>query len=171
MYTETAALSTYFLPDDATAVDQALAAFLASAKTSIRFSLYGATHPLLFAGLISAYQRGVRVSGLFDHTEASTPTEAAQLHKLCLIIPPTSFRVGTSPDAHQILHTKCIVVDHAQVWSGSWNPSNSADKQFNNVDVIPSAQRAAAFEAKIAELWDWITAHEAGYQAMLEPAA
>ena len=171
MYTETAEISTYFLPDDAAAVDLALVAFLAAAKSTIRFSLYGATHPALFAGLVAAHKRGVMVTGLFDHTEAGTPTEVVQLHALCTVVPPDHFRVGTSPDAHQILHCKCIVVDSAYVWSGSWNPSNSADKQFNNVDVVPSTQRAAAFEAKIAELWTWISANEAAYQTLLGAAA
>lgn len=163
MFTETVSIQTYITPWDSPLVETALDALLASATKTIRFSLYGATLPSLFDGFIAAAAKGVMVTGCFDHTQASGPTEAGQLHRLCLSVPPANFRVGTSPVGHQILHVKAIVVDSQFVWSGSWNASSSASKQFNNIDVIHSTARANAFEDAIKKVWDFITASEPAY--------
>lgn len=163
MYSETASLTTYITPWDS-AGPELMAEFLAGAKQSIRFIIYGATLPQFFDGLVAAHKRGVDVRGVFDHTQAAGRAESQMLHALFLQIPASNFLIGTSPKAHQICHLKGSWIDGQTVWSGSWNYSTDATSQVNNIDIVQSTKRAAAFQSAFDELWQFISTHEQAYQ-------
>jgi hypothetical protein len=101
---------------------------------------------------------------------------------------PSNYLIGTSPQAHQILHFKGIWTNHSRdvpftgspmqfetweeaaaagypcTWSGSWNFSASASKQFNNVDILPGFDRAKAIDDAFNTIFDWVAANEPQYQ-------
>ncbi len=163
MIAETVPICTYITPYD-TSIPDVLRKFLDSARVSIRVIIYGATLPSLFDGMVAAHQRGVDVRAIFDHSQATGHAESQMLHALFLQIPPAQFRIGTSPMSHQIVHLKASWIDSARVWSGSWNYSTSATSQVNNIDVIESTARAAAFDDAFSKLWAYIDTNEKAYQ-------
>lgn len=187
MFTTETTCTTFITPQDANVAD-ALAELIDAAKTSVRFVIYGATHPAFFDAIGRAHARGCDVRGIFDHTQACGPKEAAALHKLFLSVPPDRFRIGTSESRHQIVHLKGTWINYASAadadrapgqfgtwqeaaaagypvtWSGSWNFSESATDQVNNVDIMPGICRAQAFQAAFDALWSFIEQHEQGYQ-------
>lgn len=163
MFSETAPITTYLTPDDRQVPDE-LVKLVDGAQQTVRFIIYGCTLQAFFDAIVRAVERGVDVKGIFDHSQAVGPKEAAALHALWLKVAPDSFRIGTSEVAHQIVHLKGLWVDGRTVWSGSYNFSDSAAKQVNHADVVESESRAAAFQRAFDELWTWISAHEPQYQ-------
>lgn len=53
--------------------------------------------------------------------------------------------IGKSESYGQIMHHKYTVVDGLWVFSGSWNLSDSADRQANELDFVKSRRRARLF--------------------------
>jgi hypothetical protein len=101
---------------------------------------------------------------LFDRSQAQGHTEAPLIADFLKRVPESQVAVGTSPKAHQILHTKAVAILYPDgtgwTFTGSWNVSNSADEQFNIVDVVRSRSRAELFANKIDEMFDWVAQHE-----------
>lgn len=177
------ALDAYFLPDDADSVIEAMTGYIDSAKSTLRVICYGFTHPTLIDALIRAYQRGVDVRLILDLTQSKGPTEAAQLHRMMLSIPPDHFRIGTST-RHAIIHDKVLVVDgladvpdgqyataqeartagYPVTLEGSFNWSPSAEKQMNTLLALPSKPLARHLHAIFDDQWTWLEQHEPQYQ-------
>ena len=187
MFTTETTCTNLLTPQDGNVAD-VLAELIGSASSAVRFIIYGATHPKFFDALAAAHGRGVDVRGIFDHTQACGPKEAAQLHRLFLAVPAERFRIGTSEVGHQIVHLKGCWINYAGpadaqkvagqfgtwqeaaagccpvTWSGSWNYSESASAQVNNLDIMLGICRAQAFQAAFDALWSFIEQHEQGYQ-------
>ena len=182
MFTTSTTCTTLLTPYDQGAEDL-LGQLLSGATQSIHFSVYSATLPVFYDGLIDAHKRGVAIKGVFDLSQSKGPAEVKQLHRLWTTVPPDLFRIGTSPIGHNILHLKSVVIDapepgkepagkqyeHWQdaladgypiVFSGSWNLSQTASKQANNIDIMPGILRAQAFAKAIEDLFDWIDKNE-----------
>jgi len=186
MFTTETTCTTYITPQDQGVAD-CLVELIDGATTSVRFMIYGCTHPKFFDAIKRAVARGVDVKGIFDHTQACGPKEAAALHGLFLAGDPRSFRIGTSEVGHQIVHLKGLWINYAEssqppagqqfetwqdavaagypvTWSGSWNFSESATSQVNNVDIMPGVLRAQSFQGAFDALWRFIDTHEQHYQ-------
>ena len=144
--------------------DDTTGAFLAllnSAQKSILISIYGYTLDEATTILIAKHRAGVDVRILFDHTQACGTAEKAQVAKIAAA--GIRHWIGTSPDAHQILHSKITVVDGQLVESGSWNYSVSAAKQANTFDLANAPDIAAQYSAFIEGLIAWVQANEPQY--------
>lgn len=164
MFTTNSPCTTFITPQDADVPDQ-LTKLIDSATSSLRFIIYGCTLQPFFDAIARAYARGVDVQGIFDHSQACGPKESARLHALFLAVPPAKFRIGTSEDAHQIVHLKGLWIDNAAVWTGSWNFSDSATQQVNHVDIFTACpNRAQHFQQAFDTLWAFIDQNEQAYQ-------
>src|SRR5947209_1153440 len=141
--TDLDAFTMYITPEDQ-CLPQALADFMAGAKESIDFVQYGCTLDQFYAGVTDAYKRGVKVTGVFDHTQACGPAEAQKLHALYIATDPDCYRIGTSEKHHQIVHMKAVWRDGKDLWFGSWNSSPSASEQSNYVCVLTDVPQVVA---------------------------
>jgi len=159
---------TYFAPEDdihgalITELKAALAQYPPD-QIELHSSQYGFTDAdvaQLFAEFINPRSRF-----LFDKTQAAGTHEAPILADFKTKMPAEQIAVGTSSKAHQILHTKAVVLLYPDgggwTFTGSFNLSSSAEEQFNIVDVVRSRSRAALFAAQIDAMFTWVSTHEA----------
>jgi hypothetical protein len=58
------------------------------------------------------------------------------------------------------MHHKYTVIDGLWTESGSWNYSNSANKQANYLDFIKSESRAKRFQDNWDRMYKFMKAHE-----------
>jgi phosphatidylserine/phosphatidylglycerophosphate/cardiolipin synthase-like enzyme len=122
-------------------VDDAIHAQLEQASKSVHCSLYGITNLRLANDLIAAKQRGADVGIGLDKTQA------AGQHDLHATLQAAGILVAIKPVA-TLEHNKFFVIDRATVIMGSWNWSNSAQKQDNSDVIITDCPKVAqAFEA------------------------
>ena len=140
----------------------AFLALLKSARESILISIYGFTLTEAVDVLIAKHQAGISVRMLFDHTQEQGPAELAQVRRLEAAGVP--HWIGTSPDAHQILHSKVTVVDGVLCETGSWNYSYGASKQSNTWLLERDPAGAAKLTAFIERIIAWVEANEATLQ-------
>jgi hypothetical protein len=190
MFKGVGAYETHITPGDQDVV-AAQKQFITSAKTALRFSIYGATLQEFFDSVIQMDNAGLDCMGLFDHTQSAGPKEHELVTEFYKRVKnPANYLIGTSPDAHQILHLKGIWINHSSLtpyagapqqfdtwedaaaagypctWSGSWNFSDSASSQFNNVDLLPGTDRAQGFNDAWDKIFAWVKANEQQYQVV-----
>src|SRR5256712_634112 len=122
-------------------VDDAIHAQLKQASKSIHCSLYGITNQRLASDLIAAKQRGAEVGVGLDKKQAAGKSD---LHAK---LQDAGILVEIKPVA-TLEHNKFCVIDGTIVILGSWNWSNSAQKQDNSEVIITDCPKVAqAFEA------------------------
>lgn len=140
----------------------ALLALVRSAVRSLHVCIYGFHLPLLTDTLCAAHAAGLDVSVILDHSQAAGKAEAGEVQKLVAAAVPLV--VGTSPEHHQILHTKQVIVDMHWVEDGSYNYSLSAGFQANTMHVIDSVDYAIHQIAEHQFLARFIETHQQVYQ-------
>jgi phosphatidylserine/phosphatidylglycerophosphate/cardiolipin synthase-like enzyme len=122
-------------------IDDAIHAQLGQATQSIHCSLFGITNLRLTNDLIAAKQRGVDVGVGLDRRQSEGT------HDLHEKLKAEGILVEVKP-VYTLEHNKFCVLDGATVIMGSWNWSNSAQKQDNSDVIITDCPSAAqAFEA------------------------
>jgi phosphatidylserine/phosphatidylglycerophosphate/cardiolipin synthase-like enzyme len=129
-------------------IDDAIHSQLTQATQSIHCSLYGITNLRLANDLIDAKNRGADVGVGLDKKQSKGTHdlhEKLRAEGVLVVIKPV----------YALEHNKFCVIDGAIVIMGSWNWSNSAQKQDNS-NVI------------ITECPDVIQAFEAAYQRIME---
>lgn len=163
-------------PDQAEAVAERFAGFVAAARFSLDLAIYdfrlspGLAKPVVTA-LTEAADRGVRVRLAYD---AGKPAAATQQTFALLAADPapvgtaewvrehfTGSPVLTRPitaPSGQLMHSKYIVRDaghrRAAVWTGSANWTDDAwNRQENNLLTILSGPVAAGYRADFDQLW------------------
>lgn len=163
-------IQTLFSPDDDT--QRAFLNFVRGTRTRLRIADYALHMPALVSELIGLHAAGIDVALVLDSIQAQGHAEAPEVAALRSAGVPLI--TGTS-EKHRIMHHKFAVRDSRYVLAGSWNMSESASLESNWFDIIDSKERAALFEVKWQEMWDWITAHEpqpaAGVVSSSAPAA
>lgn len=122
-------------------VDEAIHVQLKQASRTVHCSLYGITNLRLANDLIAAKKRGADVGVGLDKTQASGQ------HDLHDKLRNAGILVEIKP-VGVLEHNKFCVIDGAMVIMGSWNWSNSAQKQDNSDVIIADCPQVAhAFEA------------------------
>lgn len=122
-------------------VDDAVHTKLTQASQSVHCSLYGITNLRLASDLIDAKKRGADVGVGLDKIQASGK------HDLHDNLQAAGILVEVKPVA-TLEHNKFCVIDGTMVIMGSWNWSNSAQKQDNSDVIITDCRKVAqAFEA------------------------
>lgn len=125
---------------------QAYLNFLDKVQTngSIRIAAYSFTQDEITDKLIALKQnRKVDVRLILDQSQSGQANEQEQIEKLRAA--GIEVVIGKSEAYGQIMHDKYTVIDGIWTYSGSWNFSNSASKQANELDFIKSKKRARMF--------------------------
>ncbi len=132
-------IRTCFVPGPADCAG-VVAAELAKARTSIDMQAYNFTEPQIAQALLDAKARGVNVRLISDKSgphERDGKTEVLAMAGIPVWI-------DYSP---RIAHNKVMVIDNAEVLTGSFNWTVSADQHnAENLVIIESLQVAASYE-------------------------
>jgi len=164
----------FFSPGD-DARDQ-LVAFIRQARRSVHLNVYGLADPEVADVLIERHVSGCSVSVVCDHTQASGPTDKVQLGRL--VAAGIEVVITTSPTG-AIDHEKValidivdgVMADSSAVWYGSYNFSQSAQKQRNYAEHDNDPAIVARFWTDWQASHDWGVAHHQEWQIVPAPSA
>lgn len=123
-------------------------AMLDRAQHSVRVAAYAFTEDEIADKLIelATGPRKVDVKVILDLSQYSNPQNTDGQHQVARLRKAgIEVLIGKSPSYGAIMHNKYTVADGIWVYSGSWNFSNSANKQANELDFIKSEKRAKRF--------------------------
>lgn len=134
-------------------------AMLDGAQHSVRVAAYAFTQDEITDKLIELKTgpRKVDVKVILDLSQYSNPqntdgqNQVARLRKAGIEV-----MIGKSPSYGAIMHNKYTVVDGIWVYSGSWNFSDSANKQANALDFVKSEKRAKRFLGNWDQLYQFM---------------
>ena len=112
------------------------------------------------SGVMGAFGRQNRANRyVFDRSQFFGARERALVEGLIAGLLPDQWAIGTSPVGDEILHSKILALLYPDgrgwTFSGSFNLSASAEKEFNVADLIWSRSRAEAFAAQIQARLTW----------------
>jgi phosphatidylserine/phosphatidylglycerophosphate/cardiolipin synthase-like enzyme len=116
------------------------------AKESIHFLAFSFTHKAIGEAMLEARQRGVRVSGVFEETQAGSKSSWFRGMKElgCDVLKDGNPRN---------MHHKCIVIDGGTVIAGSFNFSASADNSNDeNLVMIRNRRIAGMFQEEFVRV-------------------
>lgn len=164
IFTPSVPITFYQTPNDQALIRPAITSILNSATTKINVLMYAFTDDILCDSLIAAHQRGVDVLAIVDRSQLSGPKQILLLHRLMLGVGATRIRIGTSQE-HGLMNRKTAVVDTIHVIDGSFNWTMAAPQDSNSLIILTSPDLAAVVETEFDELWEFISTHEASYQA------
>lgn len=126
-------------------MDEKLTAALDSAQKSVDVAAFEIDLEGVTDALVRAHQRGVtvRVVTDADYAEELGPERllAAQIHVVF-------------DNGEPFMHNKFVVIDGRQVWTGSWNLTDSCTyRNNNNVVVVNSALLAENYTTEFEEMF------------------
>lgn len=145
----------YFSPEDG--VMAKLVGLVQGAKTSVHFMIFTFTDQDLANAMIARAKSGLEVQGVIETRGAS---QGAMVPLACAKLP-------VKLDGNKYtMHHKVIILDHATVITGSFNFTQSADKENDdNVLVIHSPAVAAQYEQEFRKIYGAGTAPDtSGYK-------
>jgi PLD-like domain len=129
-------------------IDEAIHDQLVQARASIHCSLYGITNLRLATDLVEAKERFLDVGVGLDKLQA------AGRYDLHAMLEAAGILVVVKPVA-TLEHNKFCVIDGTIVIMGSWNWSNSAQRQDNSEVIITDCPEVShAFEAAYQRIMD-----------------
>ena len=120
-------VSSYFSPTED--VEQVLDNELSTAQSSVQAALYGITNEILTNRLIQLHNKGVKIEVHLDKLQSKG--RYSRVNQLIEAGVPVYIK-----RTHALQHNKFVVVDHKKVLMGSWNWSESANKQDNSLIKI-----------------------------------
>lgn len=146
--------------------------FLQQAQSKIRSMIYGFTLQQAFDILIAKKEAGADAKAILDHTQAMGHAEKPQIERLVAAgwKDGVDFLIGTAPDHHAINHLKATWLDGQHVLTGSWNYSQSATQEYNDISIVTSPELAATMDKAFDFAWAWILANEQAYQTFTPPS-
>lgn len=134
-----------FAPEDG--VGTYLSELLSKAQTEIRFMAFSFTHDDMGGTILSRFQAGVDVAGIFE--QRGSETEYSEL--------PAMFCAGVPvlQDGNpRTFHHKVLIIDRHIVVTGSFNFSAGADEgNDENVIIIDSPEIAALYLQEFDRRW------------------
>ncbi len=145
-------ISVYFTaPDSAQASekrggpDEALAAAIDGAQTSVDMAMYNLSLPSIGDALLRAYRRGVTVRLVVD--------DATYADEVPARLRDAGIRV-VSDEREELMHNKFTVLDGQEVWTGSLNLSTGGTySDYNNLVRIRSTRLAQDYTAEFEEMF------------------
>ncbi|GAP12400.1 phosphatidylserine/phosphatidylglycerophosphate/cardiolipin synthase [Longilinea arvoryzae] len=146
------AISVYFTdPDSALAAegrggpDEALAAAIAAAQSSVDMAMYNLSLPSIGDALLEAYRRGVVVRLVVDD-ETYEDEISSRLRKAGIPV--------VSDQREELMHNKFTILDGQEVWTGSLNLSTGGTySDYNNLVRIRSTRLAQDYTAEFEEMF------------------
>ncbi len=166
-WTDLTSWSTLWAPESGDAITAEVLAQLQdglAAGATLFSSQYGFTDQPI-AQVMAAIGKAFPESRfLFDRSEYMGRYEKPVVDALIAQLQPDQWAIGTAPDGSDILHSKilALVYPDGRGWtfSGSFNLSASAAREFNVADFIWSRSRAEAFAAEIQTRLSWCRANQ-----------
>ncbi len=140
-------IESYFAPEDQ--VGEKLLALVEGAQKSIRFMAFSFTDDSLGEAMVSQYEAGLTVQGVFEGRGADPVySEFGRMHA---VEPRMDVRLDGNA---YMMHHKVIIVDDETVVLGSFNFSESADTMNDeNVLVIHDRGVASLFRAEFRRIY------------------
>ena len=134
----------YFAPSPA--IEEALIAFIDSARTSVEVAVYDLDLIHVVDALIQAHQRDCMVRVIVDYDNFFL-YELEPLKR-------AGIDVRHDRERKAIMHNKFVVVDGNRVWTGSYNfTENGTSKNDNNAITLDSELLAANYQTEFEEMW------------------
>lgn len=97
---------------------------------------------------------------LFDSSEYQDETEKPIVQALIAQLQPIQWGIGTAPDGEDILHSKILALLYLDgtgwTFSGSFNLSASAEREFNLAHFIWSRALAESMAGQIQQKLTWV---------------
>jgi phosphatidylserine/phosphatidylglycerophosphate/cardiolipin synthase-like enzyme len=118
-------IENYFSPQDKPS--RRIIEIINDAKKTIDFMAFSFTHDRIAKAIISAYERGVKVSGLFEKRQINKFSEYEKFKNLKMNV-----YIDKNP---KNMHNKVIIIDSFIVITGSYNFSYNADN-YNDENVL-----------------------------------
>ncbi len=127
-------------------VDEKLAAAIDGAQESVDVAAFELDLPRVTEALIRADERGVKVRLVTDSDYAED------------LGPVNLDEAGISivyDEREPFMHDKFVVIDGAEVWTGSWNLTNNCTyRNNNNLLVIQSTKLATNYTTEFEEMFE-----------------
>ncbi|MDE2582495.1 MAG: DUF1669 domain-containing protein [Rhodospirillales bacterium] len=134
---------------------------IAAARRTIRLQIYAFTSRPILAALLAAHRRGVDLRAIVDRSQLDDdPRDAAAVARLAA--GGATVLVDTVPG---LMHDKIMIIDAAEVLTGSFNYTWSAEhRNAENLLVL----RDPALAARYARNWAVAAARALPYAALAE---
>ena len=154
-----------FSPGDGAVIEKEFAGLIASAQHSVALASMVISSGPIMGALIDALGRGVAITGVYDgpemkdvigdwnraHGGKSAGKEQQWEHLASLLVAKQSLPY-TANGPHNFMHNKVVVVDSEVAATGSFNLSENAAHNAENVLVIHDEEVAEQFETYIEGL-------------------
>ena len=135
----------YFAPEDA--VEDKIVEALQQAQNSIYFATFTFTSDPIEEILLSKDQQGVEIGGIYETRQKSAYWSYDALYD-------TGIPVITD-DSGYTMHHKFFIIDEETVITGSFNPTNNANKNNDeNILIIHNSDIAEAFYNEYNRMWN-----------------
>jgi len=130
--------------------EKALESQINSAKSTLDIAIYSLTKKDIIDSIITAKKRGVNVRIITDHIEAKSKSEATQLQLL------KSAAIPLKENSHSgLMHMKVSIIDKAVVTTGSYNYTQNASTENDEVlVVIHDPGIATNWEGEFQQMWN-----------------
>jgi phosphatidylserine/phosphatidylglycerophosphate/cardiolipin synthase-like enzyme len=155
-----------FSPGDGADLEATLARLLAGTRHDIHIASMVITSGPILEALAAALERGVRLTGVYDGSQMATvqvgwdrgraagtvngkPSAWAKVKARLVAKPSDACRPGAS---YNLMHNKTLVLDGATVVTGSFNFSDNAAHNAENVLVLHDAKLARQYSEYIENL-------------------
>ena len=158
---------TFWAPDDGPKITATILARLqdASSKGAALFSSQYSFTDTSLSTVMNEIGRGVPASRfLFDSSCYASANDKAAVETVIAGLASDQWGVGTSSVDGEILHSKIMALLYPDgtgwTFSGSFNLSSSAEKEFNVADFIWSRSRAENFASQIQQKLSWVLTNQ-----------
>jgi phosphatidylserine/phosphatidylglycerophosphate/cardiolipin synthase-like enzyme len=140
----------YYFSKDNGKPDQELIKVIKGAKSNLDIAIYSITKQTIADAILNAKNSGVKVRLITDRQESKTKAEAKELAELKAAGIP--IKINTHPG---LMHMKVTIADKSIVTTGSYDYTDAATKDNDEVLVILHDTKAAQkFESEFDKMWD-----------------
>ena len=144
MYLNNKRYESYFCPEDHCA--DKIAAELEKANESIYFMIFSFTHDHLATILVKKYREGLEIKGVMEKSQNSKYTKYKLFSNQGMLV-----LWDKNPS---MMHHKVFIIDNKTVVTGSFNPSNNADKSNDeNILIIGDKEIAQRYLHEFDDVW------------------
>jgi len=138
-------IENYFCPEDS--CSSHVIENLKEAKTEVYFLAFSFTHDGIGQTLLDLNNKGVRIQGVFEKTRQNEFSEYYNLNN----------SINVKWDEYKyVMHHKVFIIDNKTVITGSFNPTESADKSNDeNVLIIHDEDIAKKYLKEFDQIWNF----------------
>jgi phosphatidylserine/phosphatidylglycerophosphate/cardiolipin synthase-like enzyme len=127
-------------------LDDALAAMIDAATSTVDMCLYEFKHPLVIDAAVAAVERGVHVRFVGDGDELEDSGYLA--------LEAAGVEIVARAPRDRIMHNKFVVVDEQALWTGSTNATeNGIFRNNNHAIIIESAAMAEEYTREFEQMY------------------